>query len=411
MSIILNRFAFFFFTLSVIGLFLAEYAKAVPSIAMIGLILCAITYWIIHKKMFQFSTDMVILSGGVVLLYAIQFITSDNYDYLFERIRIKLPFIFLPLSFLFIQPFSKQNLTRLALVFITITTTTAAYITIKFILNYDVYIELIKQSQIVPGPINHIRFSLMAASCAFLSYFLLYDQSIKFHSYVEFGLKASMIFLILFIHIYSVRSGMIALYALIFYFLMKFLFQKGTWKQWIIYVGLFLASPFIAYYSSNSIQSKVNATLADISEYKQNKGNEFNSLGKRMVSYEVAFQVFLENPLFGCGIGDLENTNRRIFKEEHPDIQTVIIPHNQFIYLLMGSGLIGTLIFSFAFYFPLFFKQNYHNSLLVAQYIILTLSFQTEPMLETQLGVAFSILFILFPWLWIRSSADVTPSV
>jgi len=204
---------------------------------------------------------------------------------------------------------------------------------------------------------------------------------------------------------------MIALYALIFYFLMKFLFQKGTWKQWIIYVGLFLASPFIAYYSSNSIQSKVNATLADISEYKQNKGNEFNSLGKRMVSYEVAFQVFLENPLLGCGIGDLENTNRRIFKEEHPDIQTVIIPHNQFIYLLMGSGLIGTLIFSFAFYFPLFFKQNYHNSLLVAQYIILTLSFQTEPMLETQLGVAFSILFILFPWLWIRSSADVTPAV
>ena len=403
MKITIEKLSAFFFTIAVFGLFLAEYAKAVPSMAMGGLVLCAIIYYFTTNELIRFDKSMLILSGGMLLLYSIQFLTSNDYSYLLERLKIKLPFILLPVGMSILPALSRKTILRICILYIIITTITALFIVVKFLLNYDFYVELIKHSQIVSGPINHIRFSLMSVTAAFLSYYLLYEQKLIAHRFEKRILQFCLFFLIFFVHVYSVRSGILVLYALTFIFGVIYLLKHGTLKKWIVSILLFISAPFLAYITSSSIQSKINATSSDITQFQGNQNNENNSIGKRIISYQVAFVVFAENPILGCGIGDLEQTNIRIFHEQHPDISTVIIPHNQFIYFLMGSGILGLLLFSISFFYPLFYKKNYLNKLLLAHYLLLFISFQIEPMLETQLGVAYSVLFLLIPIQIIRT--------
>ncbi|MFN5919988.1 MAG: hypothetical protein ACK45I_01675, partial [Bacteroidota bacterium] len=73
-----------------------------------------------------------------------------------------------------------------------------------------------------------------------------------------------------------------------------------------------------------------------------------------------------------------------------------IIAHNQFLYYLAASGIFGMLLFLCFFFYPIVHIQRLPR-LLAAQLLVLLVSFQTEPMLETQLGVAYSVVFWLLP--------------
>lgn len=395
MNGLIKRGYLFFFTLSVLGLYLAEYAKAVPSIAMIGLTLLAIAHSRNNKPDWKTNKDVLILSIGMVLIYAIQFITSESYGYLTERIQIKLPIMLLPFAFVLGPVLHRHNLIRIGLVFIAVTFLTELFILINFALHTEEYLDLISRSQHIPGPINHIRFSIMCVMSVTLSYYWLKERPLSQNPWMKFFLSTTFLIGILFLHAYSVRSGLLALYGVMLFILFRFWKQTGNIQTKLLYLILAIGLPAAAYFFSPSIQHKTEATIQDIQSYRSNLNNENNSLGKRMLSYKVALAVFKENPVLGCGIGDLEQTNIDRFRKYYPDVETVIIPHNQFIYFLMGSGLVGLLLFTGSFFYPAFCKKN-KGFLVWAQYLILFISFQTEPMLETQLGVAYAILFILF---------------
>jgi multidrug transporter EmrE-like cation transporter len=55
------------------------------------------------------------------------------------------------------------------------------------------------------------------------------------------------------------------------------------------------------------------------------------------------------------------------------------------------------LLLSFAFFYPIFYFGSSIPTILLAHLLVLFVSFQTEPMIETQLGVAYSIWFWLLP--------------
>lgn len=395
MNRVINRGYLFFFTLSILGLYLAEYAKAVPSIAMIGMTIMAIIHAWKNKPDWRNNKDLLIVAAGMVLLYSLQFLTSEKYDYLIERIQIKLPVMLLPIAFVLGPVIHRDNLIRIGLVFLAVTLFTECFILINFALHKQEYLDLISRSQHIPGPINHIRFSIMCVMSVTLSYYWLKENQLTKHPWIKRFLVATLVIGILFLHAYSVRSGLLALYGIMLLILFRLWFQTGNFRQKVLYLVLAIGIPSGAYFFSPSIQHKTEATLHDIKMYRSNLNNENNSLGKRIISYKVAMAIFMENPMLGCGIGDLEQTNIDMFRQHFPDVETVIIPHNQFIYFLMGSGLIGTLLFAFSFFYPAFYSKNW-GFLVGSQYLILFVSFQSEPMLETQLGVAYAILFILF---------------
>lgn len=394
-----NRFIYpgflFCFTLAILSLYLAEYAKAVPSMAMIGLIVFACWHTWYVKPDFNANRDLTMMSVGMMLLYAIQFLTSESYPYLLERIQIKLPIMLLPLAFMMGPELKRNDLRKIGMVFLAITLATELFILIRFACHFDAYMELIRKSQNIPGPINHIRFSLMCVMSVALAFDWLFVHRITNQRYLRWFLFAVLFTGIVFVHAYSVRSGLLALYGIMMFTLIRTLLKEGSRRMKWLLMLLILLLPLAAWMMMPSIRQKITASLHDIQHYRENLSNEFNSLGKRMVSYQVALKVFKENPVLGCGIGDLEKVNTEHFRRDHPDVETVIIPHNQFIYFMMGSGLVGLILFTLSFFYPVFLKRN-HGYLVWIQFLILLIAFQIEPMLETQLGVAYSILFILF---------------
>ena len=95
---------------------------------------------------------------------------------------------------------------------------------------------------------------------------------------------------------------------------------------------------------------------------------------------------------------------RERYNRDHPTIaeQNQIIPHNQFIYYLAATGILGVLIFCASFFYPLLYVWKEKIFSAMVNYIIATLSFMVEPTLETQLGVAVAVTFILLP-LWMHT--------
>jgi O-antigen ligase len=175
------------------------------------------------------------------------------------------------------------------------------------------------------------------------------------------------------------------------------IFKKRAFKQGLTAILLLVISGYAATQFSPTLRNKVLNTRQDLNIYKTNGYANSSSLSTRFISYENAIMLFNENKLIGCGLGDLEIKNNILFSLYHPEIEIPIIPHNQFLYYLAAMGILGLLAFTLSFFFPLFYRKNYRNEFLLMHYIVLFLSFQTEPMLETQLGVACSLVFIIFP--------------
>jgi O-antigen ligase len=145
---------------------------------------------------------------------------------------------------------------------------------------------------------------------------------------------------------------------------------------------------------SPTVRNKLTNTQKDIDNYKNGGSANDQSLGSRMISYKNAIEI-AENSswLLGCGLGDIEDLNNQIFAEKYPDITKKIIPHNQFLFYLASIGILGLLIFIVSFYYPII--SNLQNLNLLAHYLVILIAFLIEAFLTTQLGVAYTIIFIL----------------
>jgi O-antigen ligase len=157
---------------------------------------------------------------------------------------------------------------------------------------------------------------------------------------------------------------------------------------------MIVSAPFIAYKSIESFQNRIDYAVYDFQNYQQGKVKDFSD-GERMISLQVGLEIGNENPLFGIGIGDLNNEIQRIYAEKHEGF-TVKRPHNQFVFFYAAIGIIGTIIFLIAFLTPLFHHRNYGNELIMAFHIIVFLSFMVENTIGTAIGTAFYSFFLLF---------------
>jgi O-antigen ligase len=99
----------------------------------------------------------------------------------------------------------------------------------------------------------------------------------------------------------------------------------------------------------------------------------------------------------------LGQTYKSLFPGIRPE--AYLIPHNQFLYYLGLLGGLGLIIFLGCFYYPLVACFRQADVLFGVHYFIITLSFLFEPTLETQVGLIYSLVFVLAPLTWISRKA------
>jgi O-antigen ligase len=245
---------------------------------------------------------------------------------------------------------------------------------------------------------HHPTLSLMIVFAVYVA-FWLHQKNLYYKIIVERKLfLVGGIFLFIFLHVFSVRSGLLAMYLVIFVELGKLIFQKKQFKTAVLFALIIFIVGGITLLVSPTVSNKIANTTQDLQNYENNGSANNQSLGSRMISYKNGIRIAKESNVFwGCGLGDISDLNDEIFKKDYPEVTKIIIPHNQFLYYFGAIGIIGVVIFAFCFYFPLFYKKAFYDPLLTTHMLIITVGFQFESPLQSQIGVAYSLIFILLP--------------
>jgi O-antigen ligase len=164
-------------------------------------------------------------------------------------------------------------------------------------------------------------------------------------------------------------------------------------------VAALLLLPVLSYIVFPTFRNKITNTKEDVNQAQQkttDKGRAF-SISGRLYSYKAALEVWRDNAALGVGKPDLEDEMAVRYAEAYPDMTSefYILPHNQYLYNLAAFGALGLLVFITGLFYPAWWARKKHAPLLTAQYVSVALSFLVEYTMETQVGLAFVVFFLM----------------
>ncbi|MEO6166522.1 MAG: O-antigen ligase family protein [Chitinophagales bacterium] len=385
------------------GMFIS---RAMVSISMIVLIGYAILLLDPRKTFHAFFKDRVLVALSMIFfLYLVScFNSTEDPSFFLERIRLKLPFLALPVAFTVFQNKITGRQFNLLLYFFFLTVViTTLIITIHYAADFEEINSAYMQGRVIDTPFSHIRYSLMVAFAIFTGYYLFVQKVVVCFSWERWVIVIFSGYLIFFIHLLAVRSGLVAFYGCVIYLIFNFIFRRKDLKTALLLTTVVVLLPLLTYNFLPSVKAKVNYMKYDLQQLMQFKNASGLSDGGRILSIDKGMELFSDHPLIGVGIGDLRQEMRRKLEQapEHP--RDYLLPHNQFVFVAAGTGIIGLLIFCAGVFLPLFYRRNLNNILFVCFHIIIISSFLTEATVEEQMGTAFYLQFLLLLYVFLQS--------
>ena len=406
------RIAYFSILSILTGVFTFIHFRALPSIGIVILLITAI-FSVVKSSKITKSPSLLLL-GLVFFIYLAPFpFTSPEHSK--EAINIllmKAGFLVFAFAFTVLPSISERRLLSFYYYFFWVTVLTAVATFANYLLNYQEINESYIASKVMPTPVNHVRYSLILAFSIIIGGYLYYKNFYLKVEKEKYFLVAATVFLFTFIHILSVRSGLLALYICVFVLTVYSILNKGWKKRGIAVLMVLIALPTISFLFIPTFKNKIYNTIEDFNRMSSIKSANDYSLVGRVISYKVAWQIFEENPFLGVGPANLESEVEQVYESSFPEIDGkgigYLMPHNQFLVILSSTGLIGLLAFIVLFYSPLLLNQNYKYPLLFFHYLIITISFMFEGTLETQTGTNFTLIFIFLPLFFLKGHSFKT---
>jgi O-antigen ligase len=341
------------------------------------------------------------------LLVLVSWIWSNDLGYTLERLRIKLPFLVLPFAFAAMPPLRKREVYVILYFLLVIMSIISAYVLVNFIANYDAVMADLGRGGHLPTPSNHIRYSLMLALAILGGGVLWFDN---------FSFKASKeevpappirnpqsanpliafltLFLFAFIHVLSVRSGLVSLYIALLALGAWFVLVKKRYLLGLAGIAGVVVLPIIAYFAVPSFKAKVDYARWDYLQFRQGIGSDYPD-SERFASMKVGLDIGQDHLLLGVGAGDLKQEVNRRYETGLVGSYKLKMPHNQLVTIFAGTGLVGLAVFVAGFFFPLFYRKNWRNPLFLALHAVIFSSFFVENTIENNFGVSLYLFFLL----------------
>ncbi len=341
----------------------------------------------------------------LLLVPACSFFWSEDLSFWAERTRVRLPFLVLPWAFanLPILTLRRYQLVLYGLVWMLVLTCIGVWI--HFSQNAAVILEGLNHGRPIPVPRNHIRFNLLLATGVLVGGWLWAQRFRWRYDWERRALAVAVVFLFGFLHFLSVRSGIAALYTALLFTVLRFLVRTRRWGVALAALALIAMIPWLALRSIPSLQQRVSYMIYDWQQYQKNEGDDYSD-SERWISLSAGLELWRERPMLGVGAGDLPKEIQRVVNRRFPAYTVAPkLPHNQFIYLLAGTGLLGLLLSMVAFVTPLTEAHSRRFYLFSAFQIMIFVSFLVEYTIETAIGVAFYLFYLL----WFRAMAKAVP--
>ncbi|MEY4935570.1 MAG: hypothetical protein RIS64_1929 [Bacteroidota bacterium] len=317
---------------------------------------------------------------------------SEDIVFWLERVRLRLPFVILPIAFMSLPAFNARQLYGLFYGFVILMSVISLGVLINYAFHFDAINERIKIGKYVPIPLDHIRFSIelsFATLCGLELWLRNFFWKKAFETQLILGLT---LFLFVTLHVLSVRSGLSCLYICLIIRILQYIFQK---KKYIIGIGLLiilLSIPFVAYKTIPTLNNKINYALWDWKMRQQGTGQAYSD-SERWIANRIGWQLWKTAPILGIGAGDVRTATEKIYIKKYPNLLPKE-PHNQWLYIGVGTGIWGVLACLGAFFYPLLRRRAYQEPLFLMLHLNLFTSFIPESPVEIAIGTAFYVFFV-----------------
>jgi O-antigen ligase len=350
----------------------------------------------VFSNVYQGKLDYWVL-GFIFLEVALGVFVAVDWDYMLERIRLRVPFIGLPFAFFLLPSLSLVWYKNWWLAVILVIDIVAVGVIVYYFYHQQDIQLLLEQGKAIPTPANHIRYALLqvVAFCASVYWGWLH----RGHSNqprITLFFKASSIFLFVFIHFLAVRSGLFSLYLIIVSMGVPYLFKKRAYVTLLLFLTGIILLPFLSMKLIPSLKKKIEYVYYDVDMFLKGKATDQLSDASRLISWKLGLELFADNPSFGVGAGNIRIKMNELYKRDYPAFKKKLTPHNQFIMVLASSGIVGLILFCAGFFTPLFYGKNYQDPFILALYLSFFASFWVEATFENAMGVAIFLFFTLF---------------
>jgi O-antigen ligase len=278
---------------------------------------------------------------------------------------------------------------------------------INYAADYERINESLTRSKAIPCPqADHIRFSLLLSLAFFATLHLWRQLQWSFRPTWGKIYAFLAVWLVLGLHILSVRSGLLALYLGSVAWLGLWIVETKRWTLGLSLILVVLSLPFLAYFGVESFRAKIDLSLYNLQLYQQGTIGEYSDT-QRFLSYKIALQLAAEKPWLGWGMGDVWAAQQAVYRQDYPG-QNPMFPHNQFLSILVGTGVLGLLAFVGAWLWPLW--RAWRQPLVLSFFVVMGSSFLTENTLFITIGVNiyvfFGLLFYAQPKEEIKSAKE-----
>lgn len=355
------------------------------------------TWWMVLKTSFQRLYQRKVFGVFTLLLLApaLSFFWSDDKMYWLRLVQTRLPFLVLPWAFANFPPLSDKQLKSVLYLLVWVMTIICLAVGVNFLLHYDVIMEGLGRGNPVPVPRSHVRFSLVLATAILAGAWLWQQKFWVWKSWERKWLGGSVIFLFIFIHILSVRSGLFSLYLAMFFAAIWYVWKSRRWWIGFAAMATMLGGLWLAVETVPSLKMRVAYMQWDWGRFKnENDGHLYSDAG-RWVSLRTGWELWREQPLLGVGAGDLLTETKRATAELFPSYaQEAKLPHNQFLFIMASTGLLGLLLSLSGLFFPLYHER--HQFLYLSLQMMAVASFLIECTLENAIGVSWYLFYSLW---------------
>lgn len=364
---------------------------------MIGLLIVSVSHYgvVFSLKKYLQQKHLLVLAMFFFIVLVSGIYSEDKTEWI-KWLRIKLPYLALPLAFAPIQKLASRKFIILLYALSAILCISALVVLCHYVLNYQRITESFLRGCAIPMPFSHIRYTLMLSFSFFALMYLFYKKQFLFHRNEKYIQAAAGIFLFITLHILSVRSSLVAVYLVLFIALLWLIFSKKNFTRGLLLLSLLGLIAFASVKLIPSLRNKAAYMNYDFGQFKKGEISHLSD-GVRFISMQGAFTIGKQNVWAGVGAGDIKNAMNDFYRSQFPQLplSDYKLPHNQLLWVFASTGAIGLILFLFAFFYPLVVTGIYKNPLLLAFCLIIFSSFFTEATLEEQMGTGFYLIVLL----------------
>ena len=382
------------------------FSRAVLSITMVAFFAVSFLHTDFKKHIRHFFSSPVL--WGMTLLFTLPLLSglwSDDKKEWTDIIRIKLPLLFLPLAFAGPFQLSKKHWEWVGYIFIGLVTAGTLWSMFHYVADAAAINESYLQAKSIVTPLesDHVRFSWLVSVSVLLAGWLCIEKR-KEDKLISSLSGIITAWLIIFLHILAVRTGLFSFYIMAIGTVAWLVFKKMKWQYGLVVMLLLIALPLIAYKTVPTFQNRLKYFLYDKEYFEKAHYLSGSTDAVRVISLKAGWNVMKEQPAAGVGFGDILIKANEWYDVNYPQMIEAdkIYPSSEWLMYGTGCGWPGFIVFSFIMLIPFLVKTN--NKLL---WWLLNgtaaFSFLFDIGLEVQFGVFIYSFTILWWWKWLSA--------